>query len=446
MKKNILFFSALILYNCSSFCQGIMTTCIGTGIAGYSGDNGPASAAELNGGNDICMDPAGNIYIADAVNNVIRRVSVSGIITTVAGNNIAGYSGDGGQATGAQLKSPGYICLDPFGNLYISEGGPMIGNPGNATIRKVTPSGIISTVVHLICPKGICSDQSGNVYVADQEANKILKISATGTLSTYAGTGYAGYTGDGFQATAAQLNGPMAVGINAAGDLFFSDQIYSPSAESYIRKINAATGVITTIAGNGSGTTGDGGPAINAGLGFIFGIFIDGHGDLYCNEESCASRKIDMATGIINLVAGEYGTEGYNGDGGSATTEDLRFPGGLFVNPWNGNLVIADMGNNRIRSATQPDYVPTATGIKSISNTPDRFLVSPNPSNGILTLKTTAAHAYIVVTNVPGQEVYSTLTDSRIATIDLSNEPTGIYYVTMNCDGLSEVEKVFISR
>lgn len=90
--------------------------------------------------------------------------------------------------------------------------------------------------------------------------------------------------------------------------------------------------------------------------------------------------------------------------------------------------------------------MPTATGIKSISNTPDHFLVSPNPSNGIFTLKTTAAHAYIVVTNVPGQEVYSALTDSRITTIDLSNEPTGIYYVTMNCDGLSEVEKVVISR
>ena len=446
MKKNILFFAALLLFNYYAFSQGIMTTCIGSGTAGYSGDNGPASNAELNGGNDICMDPDGNIYIADAMNNVIRRVSMSGIITTVAGNNIAGNSGDGGQATGAQLKSPGYICLDPFGNLYISEGGPMIGNPGNATIRKVTPSGIISTVAHLLCPKGICSDQSGNVYVADQEANKILKITATGALSTYAGTGYGGYTGDGFQATAAQLNGPMAVGINAAGDLYFSDQIYSPSAESYIRKIDAATGVISTIAGNGSGTMGDGGPAINAGLGFIFGIFIDGHGDLYCNEESCASRKIDMTTGIINLVAGEYGTEGYNGDGGSATTEDLKFPGGLFVNPWNGNLIIADMGNNRIRSATQPDYVPTATGTKNLSNTHEDSLILPNPSNGVFTLKTTAAHTNIIVSNELGQIVYNSSTESRTTRIDLSFEPSGIYYVAMTYASGTEEQKVIINR
>ncbi len=446
MKKTILILSTLQLIFSCVFSQGIMTTCVGTGVAGYSGDNGMASLAAIYGGNDVCMDASGNIYIADAYNNVVRKVSVTGIITTVAGNNTAGYSGDGGPATDAQLKLPAYICLDPFGNLYISEGGPLLGNPGNATVRKVTPGGIISTVAHLVCPKALCSDKTGNIFVADEEANMIVKISPAGITSTIAGNRYSkGYTGDGGPASAALLDGPTAIGINAAGDLFFSDQIDAFVPGCFIRKISAATGAISTIAGTGVGMGGDGGPALNAGLGYIFGIFIDGHDDLYCNEQSCASRKIDMSTGIINILAGDYGTEGYNGDGTIATAEFLKYPGGLWVDPTNGNILIADMGNNRIRTATQPDYNPTVTGIKNISATA-QYDISPNPSNGIFVLKTTEPNTDIAVYNEVGQVVYIDTQDRANKSIDLRNEPDGLYFVEMKNNSGREVKKFIIKK
>ena len=340
--------------------QSMMSTAIGDSVAGYSGDNGLAKYAELNGPHDACMDTAGNLYIADMLNHVIRKVSAStGIITTIAGTGTAGYSGDSGLAVNAKITAPSYMCLDAAGNLYFSDGGePTLAFPavaGNFTIRKIAATtGIISTVAgngisgytgdnglatsaELQCPVGICLDAQSNLYIADYVSNCIRKVTAsTGIITTIAGNGTIGHSGDNGPASLALLTAPEAMCINAAGDIYFSDQ-----DGEYIRKISTATGIITDVAGNGGLFSGDNGPAVNAGLGNVTGLCFDCHGNLYCNEWSCSCRRIDMLTGIINRVAGDSAIDGYSGDNGPSLGALLDFPAGLCVDPHTGNIIIA---------------------------------------------------------------------------------------------------------
>ena len=217
----------------------------------------------------MAVDASGNLYIADTGNNRIRKVSATGIITTVAGNGSAGYSGDGGPATSAQLDGPEGVAVDGSGNLYIAD-------TCNNRIRKVSATGIITTVAgngsagysgdggpatsaQLSLPAGVAVDGSGNLYIADSGNNRIRKVSATGIITTVAGNGSPGYSGDGGPATSAQLNQPAGVAVDASGNLYIAD-----SSNNRIRKVSA-TGIITTVAGNGfDGYSGDGGPATSA--------------------------------------------------------------------------------------------------------------------------------------------------------------------------------------
>jgi uncharacterized protein (TIGR03437 family) len=266
--------------------NGVISTVAGNGTLGYSGDNGPAISAQLDAPYGVAVDSAGSLYIADSGNNTIRKVS-SGVITTVAGNGTQGYSGDNGPATSAQLFTPSWITVDSAGNLYIAD-------IGNNVVRKVSASnGFITTVAgngtygfsgdngqatsaELYGPMGVAVDSAGNLYIADLGNQRIRKVAASnGVITTVAGNGTAGFSGDGAQATSAELNGPYGVAVDPAGNLYIGD-----IGNNRVRKVS--NGVIATVAGNGTGGySGDGGAATIAELNQPVGVSLDSAGNLY---------------------------------------------------------------------------------------------------------------------------------------------------------------------
>jgi sugar lactone lactonase YvrE len=335
---------------------GTIVTIGGNGTAGYSGDGGAATSAELHGANGVAVDASGNTYIADYYNNRIRKITAAtGVISTVAGNGTAGFSGDGGAATSAEINGPGDVAVDSSGNIYISD-------LNNNRIRKVTVStGIISTVAGNgtkgytgdggpatsaeIGPNGLAVDSAGNLYLADNFANRVRKVTAsTGVISTVAGNGTAGFAGDGGAATSAELNVPDSVVVDSAGNIYISDH-----NNERIRKVTASTGKISTIAGNGTaGYSGDGGAATSAELNGPGGLALNAAGDLYIGDFlNNRVRKVAAATSKIFTVAGN-GVGGYSGDGGAATAAELNGPSGIGLDKA-GDVYIADFGNERIR-------------------------------------------------------------------------------------------------
>ncbi|MEK3910225.1 InlB B-repeat-containing protein [Paenibacillus sp. FSL H7-0331] len=330
-------------------------TIAGTGTGGYSGDNGPAAAALLKNPVGVAVYGSGNFYIADTENHRIRQIDASGQITLLAGNGVAGYSGDNGAATSASFRNPGGIATDGSGNVYIADS-------GNHRIRKVDASGKITTIAGtgtagyggdnatatsalLKDPSGIAVDGSGNVYIADYGNHRIRKINTSGKISTIAGVGTAGYSGDNGAATSAQLNGPVGVAVDSGGNVYIADM-----NNHRIRKVDAS-GKITTIAGtNTAGYSGDKGVATSAELNMPRGVALDSSGSVYITDRSNHSiRKIDPS-GQIDTIAGN-GTAGYSGDNGEATSAQLKYPGGLTVDS-SGNVYVADRDNHRIRKLT----------------------------------------------------------------------------------------------
>ena len=334
----------------SSACN-IITTIVGNGTAGATGDGGAATSAEINTTDGFAIDASGNMYISDYTDNRIRKVSASGTISTFAGTGTSGFSGDGGAATSANLHAPAGIDIDASGNVYFADG-------SNNRIRKVTPSGIISTFAGTGAsgfggdggpataavfqnPYSLKFDVSGNLYIGDG-SNRIRKINTSGIISTIAGTGTGGFTGDGGAATAAELYAVANMIFDAAGNLYFADE-----ANSRIRKITTA-GIINTVAGNGtSGYSGDGGAATSAELMQPSGVVLDGTGNLYIADQGNNRVRMVNASGIISTYAGN-GTGGFSGDGGAATAAELFGPAIIVLDPA-GNLCVADYGNYRIR-------------------------------------------------------------------------------------------------
>ncbi len=321
--------------------QGVITTVAGNGTLGYSGDNGPATSAKLDIPSDMAIDSAGNVYIVDRGNNVVRKVDPSGVITTFAGNGTMGYAGDGGPATAAELFLPVTIAVDSSNNVYI-------GDMGSNGIRKVSTSGTISTFVTFEEASGLAFDSSGNLYVTDHN-NFIYKLSPSGTRTTNVNAGN-GFAGDGGPALTAKINFPNGIAVDKAGNIYFAD-----SGNNRIRKIDTS-GIITTVAGSGSpGFTGDGGPATAAKLGIGLtdttqGVAVDSAGNLYFTDnQNNRVRKVDT-TGIITTVAGN-GNLLNLGDGGPPASAGLTQPNSVKFDSA-GNLYIADTNHNRIRKVT----------------------------------------------------------------------------------------------
>jgi trimeric autotransporter adhesin len=343
--------------------SGKIQTVAGNGKEGYSGDGGPATSAQLDDPFGVFVDGSGNIFIADTDNSIIREVS-NGTINTVAGTpGVAGYAGDSGLATAAQLDEPEGVYVDGSGDIFIAD-------TFNSVIREVT-AGTISTIAgsyyawndscnysgdgspatsaQLCLPSGVFVDGSGDIFIADTE-NFIIREVTSGIINTVAGTpGMEGYSGDGGSATSADLNYPSTMVVDGSGDIFIAD------TENYvIREVSG--GNIATFAGNNTlAYSGDGGLATSAALNFPGETFVDSQGDVFiADSDSSVIREVVAATGNIETVAGN-GISGYSGDSGLATAAELNFPSGVFVDG-SGDIVIADTENSVIRE------VAAATG------------------------------------------------------------------------------------
>jgi hypothetical protein len=333
----------------------IISTIAGTGGNGYSGDGGLATNAWIYRPTHAIADTSGNLYIADFQNNRIRKVNTSGIISTLAGTGVSGYTGDGGPATSAKLNGPTALAFDSVGNLYVAE-------QYNYCIRKINIStGIISTVAggtgygfsgdggpatsaKFAYPVGLAIDKHGNMYISDMGNNRIRKVNALGVISTYVGNGVAGYGGDGGPATSAVIKSPNNICLDSVGNLYVAD-----NGNFRIRKINLNDSIFT-IAGNGTPASGggDGGLATLATVGNTFAVACDHYGNIYISE-NLHVRKIN-SSGIITTLAGTSTSSNYNGDGILAIQAGID-PRGMWFDKFN-NLFVADNNNNRIRKVT----------------------------------------------------------------------------------------------
>jgi uncharacterized protein (TIGR03437 family) len=330
--------------------NAVIYTIAGYGSPDFSGDGGMATAATLSNPRGIALDASGNLFIVDTGNQRVRKISLSGIISTVAGNGVAGFSGDGGPATAASLNSPNAVAVDASGNLYIAD-------VANQRIRKVSSSGIITTIAgtgnptysgdggpatsaSLQYPFGVAVDGTGNLFIADMSNNRIRKVSSSGIITTVAGSGISGYSGDGGPATAAGIFQPRGVFADRTGNLFIAD-----SGNNRVRMV-AANGIITTVAGDGSFVASkDGVPATSVSV-MPFAVCLDAvTGDLYIGEMQRV-RKVSTA-GVITTVAGN-GSFGFNGDLIPATAAAIYNVYGIAADAA-GNLFITDSDNQRIR-------------------------------------------------------------------------------------------------
>ncbi len=362
-----------------------ITTVAGNGNAGSSGDGGPATSAALQP-TGVAVDRAGNIYIADFATSVIRKVDTAGKITTVAGfaSEPMQFTGDGVPATQSSiyiLERHTGLAVDSAGNLYIAD-------TGHDRIRKVDSAGMITTVAGigssfpffggddgpatkatLFQPTGIALDRAGNLYIADTRNFRVRKVDTKGIITTVAGNGGSGNTGDGGLATSATLSTPLGVAVDSAGNLYIADQdTWS------VRKVDTK-GIITTVAGDRMfGFGGMGGPATSATLASPYAVELDNAGNIYIADNGNA-RVLEVASGIINTFAGIGGQGGLVGDGGPPSEASLM-PNALAFDSA-GNLYVADTEHHSVRKITLPHPAPTVNALGVVNNA--SFALGSNP-------------------------------------------------------------------
>ena len=440
-------------FNGTNLPNNIITTVAGNGNKTYAGDGGAATNASLDEPTGVALDASGNLYIADLINNRIRKVDTNGIITTVAGNGFSSSLGDGGLATNAWLAAPQGVALDACGDLFIAD-------QGNNRIREVGTNGIITTVAgngsgtyagdggaatsaSLHNPSGVALDAAGNLYIADSQNCRIRKVDTNHIITTVVGNGNAGYSGDGGAATRVSLNAPAGVALVAAGNLYIADAL-----NERIRKVDT-NGIITTVAGNGaeitnvedgliSGTySGEGGAATNAGLYSPLGVALDAVGNLYIADYlNVRIRKVDT-NGIITTVAGNgaYTSQGgfiisgtYSGDGGAATNAGLSDPFGVALDAV-GNLYIADAINNRIREVHLSGYpIITLNNVGAI-NAGNYMVVIASPYGSVTSeVATLTVQAPPVITVQPASQFATPGSSSFFRVVVAGTGPYGYFW------------------
>jgi len=365
--------------------NGMITTIAGNGT-GFGGDNGPATGAQLDLPSGVAVDSTGDLYIGDARNGRVRRVS-KGVITTVAGDGTPGSSGDNGPATAAQLNGVAYgLAVDSAGDLYIADA-------YNCRVRKVS-NGVIANIAgngfcgfsgdsgppnaaQLNVPSGVAVDSAGNVFIADTNNHRVRKVS-DGVITTVAGSVTGGFAGDGGIATNAELNFPDGVALDSAGNLYIAD-----SNNSRIRRVSG--GVITTVAGNGSGYSGDNGPATSAGLSYPSSVAVDSAGSLYIAGDPYRVRKV--SGGAITTVAGAGATVA---DGTPPANAALNAPSSIAIDP-SGDVYISDTGNDRVRVLT-----PAGASCAYTVNPLSFSAVASSGGNLVVTIQTASGCTWAV--------------------------------------------------
>ncbi|MFF7380884.1 RICIN domain-containing protein [Streptomyces massasporeus] len=330
----------------------LISTFAGTGVAGSTGDSEPAVSAQLNRPLGVAVDSVGTLYISEYAGHRVRKVTTDGKISTYAGNGSPGALGDGGPAVSAQLKNPREVAVDGAGNLYIADA-------GNHRIRKVTVDGKISTfagtgtassggdgglatAAQVNSPLGVAVDSVGTLYICEYGGHRVRKVTTDGKISTYAGNGSPGALGDGGPAVSAQLRHPVGLAVDGAGNLYIADYY-----NHRIRKVTS-DGTISTVAGKGTANFGgDGGPATAAQLNYPVAVVVDSTGALYISDHTNHRVRKVTTDGTISTVAGT-GAANFGGDGGPAASAQLRNPYGLAVDCVD-TLYFADHANDRAR-------------------------------------------------------------------------------------------------
>ncbi len=424
-------------------------TVAGTGIAAYSGDNGAATSAALASPFSMATDAAGNIYIADRDNHVVRRIDLLGNITTVAGNGEQGFFGDGGAATAASLNTPTAVAVDSGGNIYIADsnnnrirvvtGSTITTFAGNGT-ASYSGDGGAATSASLYTPRGVAVDTNGIVYIADTNNHVVRKVSG-GTISTIAGNfQQQGFYGDDGAAGSAGLDTPTSVVVDASGKVYVAD-----SNNHRVRLLTGNT--LSTFAGNGTaGFSGDGAAATSAAIDFPLGISIDLTGNIYIADSNNNVVRRVGGTGTITTIAAD-GEQGFSGDGAAPNAASLNTPTGVL--PLNGNVYIADRDNQRIRRTDSTllmfadQIVGTLSPVQTVtvtnSGTSTLTLASVTPSSASFALAASGSCGVTFPVNIPA---------SGNCTLDIVFDPatvglvTATFSVTNNAAGSPEAIQV----
>ena len=439
MKK---FFLLLSIVCIEQIHGQIINTIAGNGIGGFSGDGGLATSAEIIYPRGVVLDNIGNLYIVEG--SRIRKVDTSGIITTVAGNANSGYFGDGVQATSTSLNGQNGVAIDGFGNLYIADA-------MNWRIRKVDVSGIITTFAgngtggysgdgglainaQLGFTQGLTFDSFGNLFLADLGNNCIRKINTSGIITTVAGNGTSGFSGDGGLATNAELVNPSDITFDSAGSMYIADL-----GNQRIRKVDIS-GIISTVAGNGiAGFNGDGGQALLAELNNPIGVAVDGLGNLFIADQVNHRIRMVDASGIITTVAGS-GTQGFSGDGGLSASAELNGPTHVTLDI-SGNLYIADKDNSRVRLVCSGNNLrrseSTAGHSFCITNAikenyySNNSFIYPNPTSDQFFIETnTNEKLNVDLYDINGRHVFNKSVSDK-SNIDVTTLSAGVYTLTI---------------
>ena len=451
MKKSYLLLCFSLFALTKLFSQsGIIFTYAGNGTPGYNGDGIAATNAELDTMQLVAVDDSANLYIADAQNNRVRKVYAStGIIATVAGNGTAGYGGDYFSATIAELYYPVGVAVDAAGNLYITDA-------GNVCVRKVTKAtGIINTIAGRAgfvgdygnglpgdsatfnYPTGIAVDALGDVFIADGANNNVRELKASdGLMYQYAGNNTAGSSGDGGPATSAQLNQPLGISLDKSGNLYIAD-----CSNYVIRKVDAS-GNISTFAGilNYALYNQASGPANVEAMRAPSGVWCDKHNNVYIADAgSNCVREVNLNTLYSYVVAGDTG-QGFAGDGRPAIFAEMSYPFSVAVDT-NDNLYINDLINLRIRKVTA-----YATAIPQIYNK-DGFSIYPNPASNQLNIQfseKSSGKNTIEVYDITGRiatTIEKTVSSNALMALDISSYQSGVYFIKITGTNNSEVFK-----
>ncbi len=430
MKKT--YYLLLLITLSYSVQSQTITTIAGNGLSGYGGDGEKATEAKLNLPFNITFDKNDNIYIADTYNNSVRKIdNNSGIISTVVGTADKNAISD--------LKTPTGLTFDNYNNLYIAD-------LANLRIRKVnlesgnaitlagkkTPTQPANIDVDLGGPFNVVFDNDRFMYVSVNGDSKVERIDfRTGKVVTVAGTGEVGFSGDGGAATQAKMANPTGLALDGKGNLYIAD-----SGNERIRKVNLSTGIITTIAGTGeTGFIGEGVDATAAQLANPLGIAISPKGNIvFVDRGNNRVRKIDINTGKISTIAGT-GEAGFSGDGDLAKNAMLANPTGVAFNN-QGELFIVDRGNNRIRKVGGLNELADATDDKNIE-----FSIYPNPASERLTIKTNANINSVQLFDTKGNKVNVSLKNNSL---DVAKLPRGIYVLKISTSLGDFEEKVVL--